>query len=1216
MPLMRSTLLAILIALPGTGLTMAFDQTIHDIQQALSDLGYDPGSKDGELGTSTLEALSAAETAFGLEPSENLEKVRDYLREALQWKAATDLAPRDTASLALEINVASAGGQVGALSADFKLYAEAAGNTPTVYFTETGRKLRTFYGHSDSIDSLAFSPNGKLLASSGGDRTVRLWNIETGHSRSLKAQGRNDFNMAKLAFTPDGNTLLVVSIDGVLMMFDVDTATEIARWDSPNSMNFLSQLAVSTDGELVAWSSGGTVAVASLSKGKRISTFEIPGQYMNSLQILPDNSGLAAIVGTTKYGEPQWHPGVFVFDIDGQQIAAVPSSEDADAMAISPDSDEIAFNQDNDTIMLYRRDSGDTRAIETTDRAVPLSYTNDGRLYVGSLQPYAIDLDGPATLPDLSATAGASNLLTFGADGLLRVLSGQGGLRWNLADGTASNVIPDLPAISRGWPFTDADASLQTVLHQLQATATVYPTGSGDAIQTMVHPDTSWVQEAISDDGSHVATVGEGGDLRVWDVGSGEQLARLATAGLGAIEFSPDGSRIAVGSNYAPQIWDWENGTLVHQLAIAEDPGVSYPEGIAMTTVFSRDGQYLAIGSVYVGISVWNAETGKLLWQDRVSTPHISEAKFSEDGTRLVLMTPDLITTRDVMTGAIIGSDLDTGEDDNTFALSHDNSRLAVDTPNGLKIYDTATNELLVTTAFIRNGEWVAITPEGFFSASENGAQYVTVSRGMTVYAIDQFYNALYRPDLVQAKLMGDPSGLVADAAKKLDLTKAVESGGAPNVMIASPAPGADLDADTVDVIVHLVDQGGGIGKIEWRVNGITLGIETRGFDRLAVDADVAAAAPVTVTRALSLDPGENAIEVVAYNAEGVVASEPAQVNVNWTGTSSSTPPRLYVLAAGINDYHDSRLQLTYATSDARAIAAAFQAAGDGLYESVEVTTVLDAAVTADNLDEVFADLAGKVRPRDVFVLFMAGHGKTQDGRYYFLPQDFRYTDETSVASGGIDQDQFQQWLAMIPARKSLLLYDTCDSGSLTGAVATRGLEEVAALARMTRAMGRTVLSASTDDAPALEGYNGHGVFTYALLQALGDGDANSDGTIDVTELAGSIDRSVPEISFAAFNLRQIPQMSIIGSDFPVANRIAVLDPANVASPTVPSAPTHVVIVAAEVFDAAAENAARTASLAVGSLIRVIDTGGDWSQVAKDGKIVGYIETASLAAIQ
>ena len=107
---------------------------------------------------------------------------------------------------------------------------------------------------------------------------------------------------------------------------------------------------------------------------------------------------------------------------------------------------------------------------------------------------------------------------------------------------------------------------------------------------------------------------------------------------------------------------------------------------------------------------------------------------------------------------------------------------------------------------------------------------------------------------------------------------------------------------------------------------------------------------------------------------------------------------------------------------------------------------------------------------RDAFVFFLAGHGKTIDGRYYYVPQDFRYEGEQSIVDKGIDQARLQAWFAQIPARRSVLLFDTCESGTLTGEkTAQRGLERVAALDRMTQAMGRTVLSASTDDAPALE---------------------------------------------------------------------------------------------------------------------------------------------------
>ena len=152
---------------------------------------------------------------------------------------------------------------------------------------------------------------------------------------------------------------------------------------------------------------------------------------------------------------------------------------------------------------------------------------------------------------------------------------------------------------------------------------------------------------------------------------------------------------------------------------------------------------------------------------------------------------------------------------------------------------------------------------------------------------------------------------------------------------------------------------------------------------------------------------------------------------------------------------------------------------------------MLDADATASKLDQTFDDLSRRVRPQDVFVFFMSGHGKTVDGRFYFIPQDFRYSNEDSIVKSGINQDQLQRWFARIPAQKSLLLFDACESGALIGdRIATRGMEDKTAIDLMSRSVGRTVLTATTDDKPAAEGYRGHGVFTYALLTALAGADA------------------------------------------------------------------------------------------------------------------------------
>ena len=70
---------------------------------------------------------------------------------------------------------------------------------------------------------------------------------------------------------------------------------------------------------------------------------------------------------------------------------------------------------------------------------------------------------------------------------------------------------------------------------------------------------------------------------------------------------------------------------------------------------------------------------------------------------------------------------------------------------------------------------------------------------------------------------------------------------------------------------------------------------------------------------------------------------------------------------------------------------------------------------------------------------FAAGHGKTLDGRYYFLPHDLRYHTDQSLVRDAIGQDRLQAWFARIMARKAVLMFDTCEAGSLTERGKTRG---------------------------------------------------------------------------------------------------------------------------------------------------------------------------------
>ncbi len=523
------------------------------------------------------------------------------------------------------------------------------------------------------------------------------------------------------------------------------------------------------------------------------------------------------------------------------------------------------------------------------------------------------------------------------------------------------------------------------------------------------------------------------------------------------------------------------------------------------------------------------------------------------------------------------------------------------------RAYDLTTGALLAEFLASPDGEWLVLTPEGFFAASAKGANLVSVSNGLRAFSVDQVYQALYRPDLVAAKLAGDPDGVVAAAAAELDLGRILGSGPAPVTRFSLPVEGFNAPAPEIDVEVELQDEGGGIGRVEWRLNGLTVDVQTRAAEALESDA------PKASTR-LALEPGQNLIEVVAYNAAGLLASAPRTLTVEWDGVAPTEPPALHVLAVGVNDYADGRLQLKYAAADARAFGEAMRKAGAGLFSTVNVVTLLDGDVTEGKLDAAFAEMGRVVKSQDVFLFFLAGHGKTVEGKYYFIPQDFRFQGDDPFRAGGIDQDRWQEWAARVKARKSVMIYDTCESGSLTG---TRSVDaamaQSAAVERLTRAMGRTILSASTDDAPALEGYRGHGVMTWSLLDAMALGDTNGNATIEVTELASYLDVKVPEISAAAFGMRQVPQMSIKGSDFALGAAVTVLGD---APESFPATLTHVVAGGTPVADGpgGAEVMVIDAGVFFG-VFRIEEQNG-FARIAKDGKALGWVPAAALVPLQ
>ena len=147
----------------------------------------------------------------------------------------------------------------------------------------------------------------------------------------------------------------------------------------------------------------------------------------------------------------------------------------------------------------------------------------------------------------------------------------------------------------------------------------------------------------------------------------------------------------------------------------------------------------------------------------------------------------------------------------------------------------------------------------------------------------------------------------------------------------------------------------------------------------------------------------------------------------------------------------------------------AFKRGGQGLYREVRTE------ILPDSMQRVIRSSISQRRwPRlfnrqDVFVLYLAGHGATLDGDYYFIPWEARYTNRDALMQQSLGGEKLRELLAAIPATKMLVLLDTCSSGrfSLTR---SRQLDDKTAIDKLQRMTGRAMIAAAADEKMALEG--------------------------------------------------------------------------------------------------------------------------------------------------
>jgi WD40 repeat protein len=496
----------------------------------------------------------------------------------------------------------------------------------------TGQQLRSFKGHTSTVASVVFSPNGRTVLTGSYDGTARIWEVATG--KQLESFKADDRYIHSVAFSPDGRFVLTGSADKTARLWDVATNRQIRAFEG--HADEVMAVAFSPDGRSVlTGSKDNTARLWDAASGRQILSFERNVYGVDAVAFSPD--GQFVLTGAGESAR-LWKAAT------GQQIRSFDGFDGfVESVAFSRDGRAVLIGSLDGTVQMRNSLTGEQIRFFGKSPERPDKNTETADQLFSKLDEVL----------DIRNSKGITSV-AFSRDGRF-VLAGstdQKALMWDMASADQVRAFTGHTDEVTSLAFSMDGHFLLT--GSSDKSARLWDTGTGEEIRSFLGHTKPINAVTISPDSHLVLTYGDT-TVRLWNSDTGKQIRTFT--GFNTAAFSPDGKSVLTGglentaflSDTATgrEIRSFKGPVEEHKSTdprqAETDPGLRNMLTADVTAVaFSRDGAFVLTGTgSVVGESdnaarLWEVATGRQISAFKGHTQSITSVAISADG-RFVL---------------------------------------------------------------------------------------------------------------------------------------------------------------------------------------------------------------------------------------------------------------------------------------------------------------------------------------------------------------------------------------------------------------------------------------------------------------------------------------------------------------------------------------------------------------------------------------------------